>query len=142
MKTNRFLLLLALLVTITQVSSTPSDYNIVFVHLGTKVPDYATIAVEQARLFNPTCPIFFIAPQHDVERLRTVLAASNVECVAAESLPKSRPHYIFSANTRLDAHWEHGFWKHASERFFYLDELIRERNLNTVFHLEYDTMIY
>lgn len=113
-------------------------HSVVFVHLGSKVPDYATIAVEQARLFNPTCPLFFIAPQHDVVRLQTVLAPYNVECIAAESLPKSRPHSIFSATTQLPP----GYWQQTTERFFYLDELIKERKLHEVFHLENDVMLY
>jgi hypothetical protein len=118
------------------------DYAIVFVHLGTKVPEYAAVAVQQARLFNEKCPIYFVAPQHDIDRLRSQLSPYDVECVVAESLPRTPHHQKFIQTWRLDPHWEQGFWRYTAERYFYVEELMHTYKLGTVFHLENDVMLY
>ena len=117
--------------------------SLVFVHLGSsEVPQYATIAVEQARLFNPDCRFYFIVQQSQVASLSRRLARCKVTYVAAETLRKTDHHNHFLRTSRLDAHWHHGFWKHTTERFFYIEEFMKDYNLVDVFHIENDIMLY
>jgi hypothetical protein len=57
--------------------------------------------------------------------------------VAYETLEKSPEHIEFLKNRTDD-----GYWRHVVERFFYLDELLTNYDLDHVLHLENDVMIY
>lgn len=119
------------------------DYSIIFVHLGTsEVPNYAITAVEQARLFNPNCPFYFIMQQAQIKSLSMRLAKHHVTCIAAESLQKTPQHLQFLKTSTLDGQWQQGFWRHATDRFFYIEELMRTYQLTNVFHIENDIMLY
>jgi hypothetical protein len=50
--------------------------------------------------------------------------------------------YNFISNTTLDKSFRDGFWFLTSLRFFYIYELINKYNLEDVFHLENDVLIY
>ncbi|HSX11851.1 MAG TPA: hypothetical protein VLF94_09065 [Chlamydiales bacterium] len=110
-----------------------SDYAIVFVHLGPKLPDYAPLSFSQARLFNPECPIYLIANE---EALRE-FPHRTVTPVPCESLSRSGPHEQFLREVQTN-----GFWQYVTERFYYLEELMSQHQLQNVFHLENDVMLY
>jgi hypothetical protein len=114
--------------------------SIVFIHIGpSPLPDHLGVAIAQARYFNPDCPIYVVA--HLAALKNRPYANSQVTLVSCESLPISEAHQKFrNCRTHLDT--AGGFWIWTSERFFYLDELIRSRQLNDVFHLENDVMLY
>jgi hypothetical protein len=50
--------------------------------------------------------------------------------------------YNFNSISTLDKHFRNGFWFLTSLRFFYIYELINKNNLEDVFHLENDVLIY
>jgi hypothetical protein len=50
--------------------------------------------------------------------------------------------YNFESNTSLDKNFRGGFWYLTSLRFFYIYELIDKYNLEDVFHLENDVLVY
>src|SRR5580658_6893361 len=114
-------------------------HSIVFVHIGDELPNHVPIAMEQALVFNPNCPIYLIANE-DAFKRAPFQFGENIHCVLLESLTKSKAHLQFINQSRLDRHSMKGFWAYAVERFFYLEELIRERRLTDVFHLENDVM--
>lgn len=118
-------------------------HSIVFVHIGPDLPSYLHVAMEQARLFNRDCPIYLIANKRAIERNSQVLRVDDkITCVSCESLPQSSSHQRFCKESTLDKRSFQGFWTFTSERFFYLEELIREKGLKDVFHLENDVMLY
>lgn len=119
-----------------------SEYSIVFIHIGKTLPDYLETAVIQARLFNKECPIFLIGNEIALKRASEGLVNSQITSVALETLHPLPEHFRFWQNSKLDRHDRDGFWSHASERFFYLSELIGKFGLTDVFHLEYDNMLY
>jgi len=86
------------------------------------------------RFFNPVCPVYVIG---NGEALRSLPVELDVTAVPIEKLLKSESHKKFERETMHT-----GFWKYATERFFYLEELVRQEELTDVFHLENDVMLY
>lgn len=117
------------------------SHSIVFVHIGPELPDYLFTAIEQARLFNNDCPIYLIGNQKALIKAQFPVNQS-IKCIPCESFSASKSHDLFSKNSKLDRFTFEGFWTLTSERFFYLEELIRQYNLKDVFHLENDVMLY
>ena len=113
--------------------------SIVFIHLGSMIPDHLYYTIKQAYIFNPTIPIYLIANSNVVNSCPKDI---NVILVACETLKSSKAHEYFKKNTALNRHDTGGLWFYSSERFFYLEELIREKNIQDVFHLENDMLLY
>ena len=118
-----------------------SAYSIIFVHIGPKIPDYLSIALQQARLFNKECPIYVIGNE-GARKSCPFAFDETVQYISCESLIKSQNHRKFSTSSRLDKQAFEGFWTFTSERFFYLEELVQKYQLTDVFHLENDVMLY
>lgn len=121
--------------------SVASAHSLVFVHIGPKIPLYVGVAVAQARLFNPDCPIYLVGNKEALHAWKMSQKILPI-CVACESLTKSKSHRKFAANSAHDSKSFEGFWVSTSERFFYLEEVIRDFQLKDVFHLENDVMLY
>lgn len=120
-------------------------YSIVFVHIGTDLPTYVYTAIDQARLFNPDCAIYLVANQSALRKASPVLNQMKKDFlrpIPCETLIRSKSHHIFRTQSTLDKKSYQGFWTFASERFFYLEELIQQHDLEDVFHLENDVMLY
>lgn len=116
-------------------------HSIVFVHIGSKLPDYIATSIAQARLFNEKCSIFLIANQEAIKNADSSLHENEVTFISCESLKLSQSHKRFRSNLNQDRSCN-GLWVYSSERFFYLEELIGQYNLCDVFHLESDVMLY
>ena len=115
--------------------------SIVLVHIGKVLPSYLTTAVKQARLFND-CPIILIANEEAISQSSGSLGSYHVTCVSCESLKKTTEHQTFIQNSKLDKTFRNGFWNNATERFFYLQDLMEQYQLHDVVHLENDVMLY
>jgi hypothetical protein len=118
--------------------------SVVFIHLGSHIPLYLCDATNQARLFNDeTVRIIVVAEQCAIDGINDPrFDQDHVEFVACETLIKSEAHTLFAQKSSLDRNSREGFWFKATERFFYLDELMRQYDLHDVIHMEYDNMIY
>lgn len=115
-------------------------HSIVFVHLGPSLPNHLSTTIAQARLFNLKCPIYLIANRICLDESSSLMKTQNVTPVACESLIRSTAHHKFSHGNKR---WRGGaFWIYTSERFFYLEEFVRQNELHDVFHLENDMMLY
>lgn len=117
------------------------EYSIVFIHIGKDLPAYLETSVAQARLFNPDCPIYLIANKEAFEKLPESLTSQKIEKISCENLQKSEAHEAFLRDYP-STNYRNGFWTFAIERFLYLDDLLEEKRLNNVFHLENDVMLY
>ncbi len=113
--------------------------SIVFVHIGAQLPVYIQDSVLQARLFNPQTSIYLIANQCALQEKKEYF--DTITCINCEDLPQSAEHTHFLNNSTLNNSLN-GFWRKTTERFFYLEEFMRTRNVSNVFHLEYDNMLY
>ncbi len=110
-----------------------AEHAIVYVHVGPMLPSYLPAAIDQARLFNPNCPIYVIGN----EAALAALPGDKAVAVACESLQPSAEHMEFQTRDRNS-----GLFRYASERFYYLEEFVRARGLRNVFHMENDVMLF
>jgi hypothetical protein len=100
------------------------------------------IALDQARLFNSDCPIYLIANEQALSNFSKNAQASHPILVSCESLEKSEEHRLFIKNSKLDKISRDGFWFYTTERFFYLYDFAIKSNLEHIFHVENDNMLY
>ena len=122
--------------------SAQGNYNIVFIHIGPSIPDYTSVALSQAGLFNPKCPIILVANQKALDNFHPVFRDMHYIPVACETLVKTQEHHEFVQKTTLNSTFREGFWKYASERFLVLHDLMQHYSLENVFHMEYDNLLY
>lgn len=110
---------------------------IVFVHIGSVIPDYACIAIQQARRWNPDAPIIFLAstvPERGY--------GSDEEWVPIADIPLTPEHKRFQETTLLDMTFRNGFWRYTTERLFVLEDWMRWKGVGECLHMEYDNMLY
>lgn len=140
---KKFIILFLLLMNnFVRCSLLQDTYSVVFIHVGEKIPDYLLVATGQVRLFNPDANIIVVSDQKALNNLdQQTCRNQNLVLISCQSLAHSKEHIVFKKNTKLP-HLREGFWIKATERFFYLDELIATYDLKDVFHMEYDNMLY
>lgn len=117
-----------------------AQYRIVFVHLGPNLPAYTHTAISQAKLFNPDAEIILIAHQEALNKKPSIPLSTVI--LPAETIVKSYVHKQFIKTSKLDKRFRKGFWFYATERLFYLDDLITQYDLKNTFHLENDNLLY
>lgn len=123
------------------VSAFQAERAIVFIHIGKEIPDYAATAISQARLFNEECNIILIANEEALATFPKKKMDPKLIVVTCESLVKTEEHLKF-IRERPHSEFRDGFWNHTSERFLYLYDLFCQYEIQNVFHLEYDNMLY
>ena len=64
-----------------------------------------------------------------------------MQLISTAKLNPSEEHKTFKRTTALPS-GEHSFWKHTTERFFFVNDLLNEYQLQRVIHLESDVIIY
>lgn len=114
--------------------ATDKTHCLVFVHIGNQFPRHVPISIAQARLFNRDCPIYLIGNSAAFSAAEEKIDAIPV---FIESLDLSSSHKQYITATKMT-----DFWRYALERFLYLDDFIQQSQLQDVFHLENDVMLY
>ena len=105
--------------------------NVVLVHIGDKFPEHLPYCLTQLQLF-VKCPIHLLVN-------RVHLGKFNVPNIfALEDLEPCDEHNAFKSSFSL----ERGFWQYATERFFYLHEYCKLKNLKNIIHIENDNLIF
>lgn len=126
------------------IASSPNPnalYRIVFVHIGENLPDYIFTAISQAYLFNPNAEIILVADQKAINNVPSP-SPNYLTIFQTEKLKKTREHIAFIKNSTLCRTFRNAFWFYATERLFYLNDLICQFELKNTFHLENDNMLY
>lgn len=112
--------------------------QLAFVHLGDEVPPSIYPAIRQARYFNPDCTIFLVTDQSPYFLFdQNFLAEEQISLINGDSLQITPQHLNF----RNAAFRNHSIF-YTLERFFYLFDLMEERKIENLFHLENDTLLY
>ena len=110
---------------------------LIFVHIGDAVPDYARIAVEQARRWNPSVPIYFLS--NAIPDQKYMVGETWVDI---SSIPVSPIHAKFNESTILDKDFRQGFWRYTTERLFVLYDWLVSTGTEEFIHLENDNTMY
>lgn len=134
---NRLLCLFFCFALYAETEENPS-YSIALVHIGPSLPDYAIDALRQARLFNPKAHLILLADPAATEFHSADLALLNVALIPLNSFSPTEEHQEF-LKKKSSAQF---FWRVTTERFFYLEEWMRENHQTDVFHLETDNLLY
>jgi hypothetical protein len=111
------------------------------VHLGKELPNFLPDCVKQITLFNKNCDIYLLANESALE-YSNFDELKYVKTIPVETIEKSAEHIEFLRNCRLDKSFRDGFWLFTSERFLYIYDFMLENNLEDVFHIENDVMLY
>lgn len=116
------------------------DYSIVFVHIGDVLPQYLKTSLTQTRAFNKDCPIILVA--NEIAFKNVDFSDLDITQITCESLIITSEHQKFRNRSKLNDRWRKGFWRYTSERFLYLHDLMTQFEMENVFHLENDVMLY
>ncbi len=117
---------------------------LILTHLGESVPQYCRDCVHQFRLWNPTTPVFLILERLHVgakfwKHLETMYG---VQLIFTDVLEPTTHHKEFQKTYDGDTAFRKGYWKHVRERFFFVEELMIQKNLTHVISMEYDVLVY
>jgi hypothetical protein len=113
---------------------------IVYVHLGDKPAPHLIDSLRQSRRVARGADIYAILTRNTAMAEDATGAGAVV--VYTDTLPpgEAHRHYINSVRRRLGK--KRGFWRFATERFFFIEELMLKRGLASALHLESDNLIF
>jgi hypothetical protein len=126
---------------------------LVYCHIGTSYPEYIFENIYQSLLFNDNCQIYVIINKIFINQFREKIQKMNISIhsknqvilIPCELLQSK---YLTTYMKYTD-HWNENiknfrdnFWVHTTSRFFYIEALIQQFDLQNVFHLENDVLIY
>ena len=110
--------------------------NFVLVALG-KIPAYLDDCIFQIKKTQKKSKIFLLINKN--------LEYKNKNCkiIFVENLKKSKEHNLFVKKSRLAKDdYRNFFWKHSIERLYYIDDFLNKENLNNIFHIENDVLLF
>jgi hypothetical protein len=115
--------------------------SIILVHLGNDYPHYLNDCIHQLRVWNNSEELTIYLIADDIHK-SAVLLKDAVTFVSTSSLHKSLHHEVFLRKYSGDTKFREGYWRFVIERFFYIEELVKARQLKSVFYMEYDVLFY
>jgi len=119
--------------------------TLLFVHLGNGTPPYLRDCVHQLRLFNPRGTlriVLILDPVHRGSTFLQDLTPYDIHFRYTDTLPRTPEHEAFIATFKGDTSFRNGYWQFVKQRFFYIEEFMREESLTNVIALEYDVLVY
>ena len=138
-------LFFALTTFLLSASLDATSHNVIFVHLGNNIPSCIFTAMKQARYLNQDCDIYLLTDKSAYNSFsfnQDFFSQENISLVAMDKLPIADEHITFREVNKIDATLSDGFWVYTLERFFYLFDFIKNKNLENIVHLESDSMLY
>lgn len=105
----------------------------ILIHIGDKFPEYMNTCIKQIRLWNPTAKIYCLLSECHKNKLNL----NDCSFVSLSNIVVSPKRAAFNHRSALE-----GFWRVTTERFFILEDFMRQYNYEQAFHLENDNLIY
>lgn len=126
------------------VPLTEQQHSIVVVHISDELPVYLYTMLRQLRMFNVEAQIIIVGRACALNSTKATRMSQQyaIKTVAAETLPLTAEHQQFNKQTKLDNSFRGGFWRLASERFLFIQDLMHHYQLHNVFQVESDNMVY
>ena len=113
---------------------------IVYVHLGDKPAPHLIDSIRQSRRMSKSADIYVIVTQNTAMAAAATEAGARV--VYAERLPPTASHRLYMNRVRRRLGKKRGFWRFATERFFFIEEFMIAEGGDRVLHLELDNLIF
>jgi len=110
--------------------------TLILVHIGAEFPEYINDCISQLQSVSDIAVHVLISNIH-ISKIK-----GNVTLVSLEDISPGPQRNMFEQKSRLDSRFRGGFWKFAMLRFFYLYDYMVSRNLENIFHIENDNLIY
>ena len=121
-----------------------SDYEfkntspvLILVHIGDVFPEYLNVCIAQLQQTSSIEIHVLISSKHT-----TKIVSQTVKIFTLESIPQSLQHTYFMKTSKLDVSFRNGFWRNATLRFFIMYDHVLNNNLENIFHIEYDNLIF
>lgn len=123
--------------------------NLVQIHIGKQLPNYLFDNIYQTLLLNnyPEFTLYMLIEPETVDTFNKILNTlnidtSNVKCISINSTNEKIELYkSFIKKFNLPV-FRDNFWTSTTTRFFYMEEFMRLYNIENMFHIENDIMIY
>lgn len=117
--------------------------HLIYCYISEIIPEYIYLSLKQARLFNPTISIYFITNGKITSKYETL----NINIIKTKDLIKTKNHNEFikknvMKKTGVINFYNKNFWTLSTERFFYIEELMKKYNLINVIQIECDNLLY
>jgi len=119
--------------------------SIVLIHLGNSEPEYLIDCLHQIRLWHPAeqTDLYLIAWPGVTETFSAACTEYQAEFVSTETLTPSAHHQTFLQEySNYDAGFRDGYWQFVVERFYYLEELLLQRKIESAIYIENDVLLY
>ena len=132
--------------------------NLVYVHIGKSLPSYIYDSIYQSILTNHNTKIYILVSETLIPEIKQKINCFNLEHyinfnwnLIVEYIPLELLKTIemelyekvyISKLTQQTKEFRDAFWISTTLRFFYIDAFISKFNIQNVFHIENDIMIY
>jgi hypothetical protein len=119
--------------------------NMVLIHLGDTFPIYILDCIHQFRIFNKDANLFLLCDDTYniiIQKYLPYILSYNIILINIHHIDKSQIHLDFIKKSTLDKDFRNGFWFKTAQRFFVLEDFVLKYNINNIFHIEYDNLIY
>ncbi len=113
---------------------------IVYVHLGDKPAPHLINSVRQSRRVAKSADIHAILTRNTAMAAAATDAGASI--VYADDLSPTASHLSYMKSVRRRLGKMRGFWRFATERFFFIEEFMIKFGLTSALHLESDNLIF
>lgn len=110
--------------------------NFALVALGI-IPEYLNDCILQIKKTQKKSKIFLLVNK------KSGYKNKNCKIIFVENLKKSKEHLLFIKKSKLAKDsYRNFFWRHSIERLYFIDNFLYKTNLNNVFHIENDVLLF
>lgn len=115
--------------------------NIILIHLGDKKIHHLNYCIKQILIFNKDINIYLLSKPKCFNNLKRNIK-NRIIYINYTKLNLTKKHIRFKKFNKITNDEHKNFWIYTSERFLYLENIVKKFNLKDIFHIENDCMIY
>ncbi len=113
---------------------------LVYVHLGDKPAPHLINSMRQSRRMAKGSSIYAVLTRNTV--MAEAAVGTGAQVVYADDLSPTPAHRLYIGSVRRRLGKKRGFWRFATERFFFIEELMLKFKLPCALHVESDNLIF